>query len=92
MEFFGFTGVASVAIIVEVIALAYKNLTSADNKWLPVLCMVCGALLGVAAWFIYPEVYPASDLFTALAVGIASGAVAVAGNEAIKQFNDKGVK
>ena len=92
MEFFGFTGVASVAIIVEVIALAYKNLTSADNKWLPVLCMVCGALLGVAAWFIYPEVYPASDLFTALAVGIASGAVAVAGNEAIKQFTDKGVK
>lgn len=92
MEFFGFTGVASVAIIVEVIALAYKNLTSADNKWLPVLCMVCGALLGVAAWFIYPEVYPASDLFTALAVGIASGAVAVAGNEAIKQFTDKGVE
>lgn len=92
MDFFGFTGIASVAIIVEVIALAYKNLTSADNKWLPVLCMVCGALLGVAAWFIYPEVYPASDLFTALAVGIASGAVAVAGNEAIKQFNDKGVK
>ena len=92
MDFFGFTGIASVAIIVEVIALAYKNLTSADNKWLPVLCMVCGALLGVAAWFIYPEVYPASDLFTALAVGIASGAVAVAGNEAIKQFTDKGVE
>ena len=92
MEFLGFTGIASVAIIVEVIALIYKNLTSADNKWLPVICMVAGAALGVAAWQIYPDVYPATDMFTALAVGIASGAVAVAGNEAISQLTDKGAE
>ena len=89
MEFLGFTGIASVAVIVEVIALIYKNLTSADNKWIPVLCLVTGAILGVVAWMVYPSIYPASDVFTAIAVGVASGAVAVAGNETIAQIKKK---
>ena len=88
MDFFGFTSIASVAVIVEVIALVYKNLTSADNKWLPVICFVSGAVLGVVAWRLYPDVYIATDLFTAIAVGIASGAVPVAGNEAIAQITN----
>ena len=86
MDFMGFGAVASVAVIVEVIALVYKNLTSADNKWLPVVCLVSGAVLGLVAWWAYPAVYPAADVFTAVAIGIASGAVPVAGNEAISQL------
>lgn len=89
MDMFGFASIASVAVIVEVIALIYKNLTSADNKWLPVICFVSGAILGVLAWMLYPDVYIASDIFTAIAIGIASGAVPVAGNEAITQLITK---
>lgn len=81
-----FTNVASMAaivVIVELIAYVYKTKTSADNKWIPVVCMVAGAILGVIAWIVYPAIYPATDAFTALAMGIGSGATAVAGYEGI---------
>ena len=38
---------ASITAIVELIAYAYKTKTSADNKWIPVICMVLASLLGL---------------------------------------------
>jgi len=87
-----FTNVASMAsitAIVELIAYAYKTKTSADNKWIPVICMVAGALLGIAAWVVYPAIYPATDAFTACAMGIGSGATAVALYEGLFKTSKK---
>lgn len=81
-----FTNVASmvaIVAIVEFIAYVYKTKTSADNKWIPVVCMASGAILGVIAWIVYPAIYPATDAFTALAMGLGSGATAVAAYEGI---------
>lgn len=84
MEAFTNVGsMAAIVVIVELIAYVYKTKTSADNKWIPVVCMVAGAILGVIAWIVYPAIYPATDAFTALAMGIGSGATAVAGYEGI---------
>ena len=76
---------ASITAIVELIAYAYKTKTSADNKWIPVICMVAGAVLSIAAWV----VYPATDAFTACAMGIGSGATAVALYDGIFKSSNK---
>lgn len=76
--FMNVASMASITAIVELVAYAYKTKTSADNKWIPVICMVAGALLGISAWVFYPAIYPATDAFTACAMGIGSGATAVA--------------
>lgn len=85
--FTNITSMAAIVAICELIDYIYKTKTSADNKWIPVLSMVAGAVLGVVAWVVYPAVYPATDAFTAIAIGIGSGATAVAGYEAF--FNKK---
>ena len=64
---------ASITAIVELIAYAYKTKTSADNKWIPVICMVAGAILSIAA----------------CAMGIGSGATAVALYEGIFKSSNK---
>lgn len=87
-----FTNVASMAsitAIVELIAYTYKTKTSADNKWIPVICMVAGAVLGIVAWICYPAIYPATDGFTACAMGIGSGATAVALYEGLFKTSKK---
>lgn len=92
MDFFDFVPIPAIAVIVEFIALVYKTKTSADNKWLPIICLGAGAILGVVAWVVYPAIYPADDAFTAIAIGLASGAIPIAGYEAISavKTNNKG--
>lgn len=83
MDFFDFAPIPAIAVIVEFIALVFKTKTSVDNKWLPIVCLVSGAMLGFVAWIVYPAIYPAADAFAAIAIGLASGAVPIAGYEAI---------
>jgi hypothetical protein len=85
--FTNLTSMAAIIAICELIDLVYKTKTSADNKWIPIISMVSGAVLAVLAWFFYPSIYSAADIFTAIAMGIGSGATAVAGYEAF--FNKK---
>lgn len=62
--------------------------TSLDNKWIPVICGVLGAVLGIVGMFAMPD-YPANDYITAVAVGIVSGLAATGGNQVYKQLNGK---
>lgn len=80
----GFAIVPALTLICYVLAQGLKA-TSIDNKWLPVVCMVAGGILGVAAWYVQPG-YPAEDIITAFAVGIASGAAATGVNQVYKQL------
>ena len=81
---FGFVPVAAIAVLCYLAALLIKA-TSLPNKWLPVLCGALGGLLGVVALYIVPD-YPASDLLTAIAVGIVSGLAATGANQIYKQL------
>ncbi|WP_341458116.1 phage holin family protein [Pygmaiobacter massiliensis] len=45
---------------------------------------LCGALLGVVGMRVIPD-YPATDIITAIAVGIVSGLAATGINQIIKQ-------
>lgn len=80
----GIGGVAVITVICFLVGQIAKA-SNLDNKWIPIICGLSGALLGLLAMFIMPE-YPASDYLTAAAVGIVSGLAATGINQVYKQL------
>lgn len=80
----GIAGVAAITVICLLVAQAIKA-TSLDNKWLPVLCGALGGILGVVGMFAMPD-FPATDVISAVAVGIVSGLAATGANQVYKQL------
>ena len=80
----GITGVAAITVICLLIGQGVKA-SGLDNKFIPIICGVCGAVLGVAGMFIMPA-FPATDYITAAAVGIVGGLAATGANQVIKQL------
>lgn len=87
MDFGTIGSVVGITVICYLAAMAVKA-TSLDNKWIPVICGVLGAVLGIVGMFAMPD-YPANDYITAVAVGIVSGLAATGGNQVYKQLNGK---
>ena len=87
MEIMGITSISSITVICYLAAELCKAL-GLEGKWLPAVCGILGAVLGVGAMYLMPE-FPAKDLITALAVGIASGLAATGANQLFKQLSDK---
>lgn len=84
MEIVGIASVAAITVIAYLIGEIVKA-TGLDNKWIPVICGVCGGALGVVGMMIMPE-FPAADYITAVAVGIVSGLAATGANQIVKQL------
>ena len=82
----GITGVAAITVICLLIGQGVKA-SGLANKFIPIICGVCGAVLGVAGMFIMPD-FPATDYITAAAVGIVSGLAATGLNQVVKQLGD----
>ena len=80
----GITGVAAITVICLLIGQGVKA-SGVDNKWIPLTCGLCGAVLGIAGMFIMPD-FPASDYITSAAVGIVSSLAATGINQAVKQL------
>ena len=87
MEIMGIASISSITVICYLAAELCKAL-GLEGKWLPAICGILGALLGVAAMFVMPD-FPAGDIITALAVGIVSGLAATGANELLKQLSAK---
>lgn len=83
-------GIASVAAITVICYLAGQvvKATGIDNKWIPVICGVLGAILGPVALFTDVPDFPATDALTAVAVGIVSGLAATGINQVGKQLSN----
>ena len=81
---FGIASVAGITVICYLAAMAVKA-TEVDNKWLPVICGVIGAILGVVGMYYMPG-YPATDIITAIAIGIVSGLAATVADQVYKQL------
>lgn len=82
----GITSVAAITVICYLAAMAIKQ-TPLANKWLPTICGGLGAALGLFGPTIMPG-YPASDPYTAVAVGIVSGLAATGVNQLVKQLKN----
>lgn len=85
---FGIASVAAITVICYLAGQATKN-TSIDNKWIPVICGGLGAVIGIVAFFIGMPDFPATDVITAIAVGIVSGLAATGVNQITKHLSNQ---
>ena len=81
MEALGIASVAAITVIAFLVGQLVKA-TKLDNKWIPIICGVVGGALGVLGMSIMPD-FPATDIITAVAVGIVSGLAATGINELV---------
>lgn len=88
MDILGIAAIPVITVICYGVAEVIKA-TALDNKWLPVICYVLGAVLGIVALYIAPELIPAKDILTAIAIGIVSGGFATSVHQSIKQLSEK---
>lgn len=79
--------------IVSIIAICYMfseifkcvDKESKHSKMIPAFSMLCGAILGILSFFFAPDVINATNVFTACAVGIASGFAATGVNQTVRK-------
>lgn len=84
MEFAGIAGVAAITVCCYLIGEAVKLLPGL-SRWIPVICGVCGGVLGAVGMLTMAD-FPAGDYITAAAVGIVSGLAATGADQIKKQL------
>ena len=85
MELLGITSTASITIICYLIGAALKAWDAFDDRKIPVIMGIAGAVLGAVSFFAIPAMIIADDILTAIAVGIVSGFAATGINQVFKQ-------
>ena len=88
MENFGMATVVVITVIAYLAGEIVKLIPVVPNHIIPVICGIVGGVLGIAAMYIMPE-FPAGDVLTAAAVGIASGLAATGCNQVCKQMTSR---
>ena len=86
MEFPGMAGVAGITVICYLCGLGVK-LSPWDNKFIPLLCGLCGGALGALGLGLMPD-FPAANVIDAVAVGIASGLAATGADQLLRQLSE----
>lgn len=87
MEIMGIGSVAAITIICYLVGMTIRQ-TPLDNKWIPSIVGGLGMILGVVGWKVIPD-YPASDILTALAVGVVSGLASTGIDQLYHQLNPR---
>lgn len=82
MDFTGVASVIGITVVCYLVGMIAKA-SSVDNKWIPVIVGVFGAILGVAGMYVIAD-FPATDVINALAVGIVSGLASTGVNQVTK--------
>lgn len=85
---FGITSVVAITVITYLIGMGCKAWEKLDNKFIPVICGLVGAVLGVVGLHTMAD-FPAKDILSALAVGIVSGLASTGANQLGKQLSGK---
>lgn len=85
---FGITSVVAITVITYLIGMGCKAWEKLDNKFIPVICGLVGAVLGVVGLHTVAD-FPAKDVLNAVAVGIVSGLASTGANQIGKQLSGK---
>lgn len=84
MELLPVSGIAAITALCFLLGEGVK-VSPLNDKYIPTLCGVFGALLGAAGLWLMPD-FPAGDPITAAALGAVSGLAATGVNEAVRQL------
>ena len=84
---FGIATVLAITVLTYIVGAIVKA-TKLDNKWIPIICGIFGAVVGVIAFYLGMPDFPANDPITAAAVGAASGFAATGVNQITKQLSN----
>lgn len=82
---FGIFAVPTVVVICYLLGMAVK-VSKIDDKFIPVLCGIFGAILGIVAYICKMSGFPTDDLYASVATGIVSGLASTGVNQIYKQF------
>ena len=85
---FGITSVVAITVITYLIGMGCKAWEKLDNKFIPIICGLVGAVLGVVGLHTMAD-FPAKDILSAVAVGIVSGLASTGANQLGKQLSGK---
>lgn len=86
MEILGIASVAAITIICYLIGAGLKAWDKFDDRKIPVIMGVAGAILGVVAFFVAPSLVATDNIIVAIAIGIVSGFAATGINQIFKQM------
>ena len=84
MDFSSYVTVLPIIVICYAIGLICKTLEKIPDKWIPVIVSVCGGLIAIPGMTVMPD-FPATDIITAVSVGIMSGLASTGVNQVYKQ-------
>ena len=88
MEIMGIVSFAAIVVICYGVGEIVK-VTPLDNKFIPAILFLVGGILGAVAYLINIPTFPASDILTAIAVGVVSALASTGVNQLIKQLITK---
>ena len=77
--------VVAITVICYLIGMIVK-ISPLDDKWIPCIVGLLGAVLGVVGMYVMPE-FPAHDIMNAIAIGIVSGLAATGAHQLGKQLS-----
>ena len=84
-----FVAFPAIVVICYLVGIGMKTVgNEASNKFIPLVCGIVGAILGVVMFLTIPNFIPAENWAVAIAVGIVSGLSATGVNQAIKQLKE----
>ena len=76
--------VLAIVVICYLVGLAAKQKKSIPDERIPVIVGIAGGLIAIPGMYIIPD-FPATDVITAVAVGIVSGLASTGVNQVYKQ-------
>ena len=85
MDILGITSVASITVICYLIGAGLKAWDKFDDRKIPIIMGISGAILGALAYFIAPGLVVADNIIVAIAIGVVSGFAATGVNQIVKQ-------
>lgn len=74
----------AIVVICYLVGLGAKTVDGIKDNYIPVIVGVVGGILGAVGMYVIPD-FPATDIMTAIAVGIVSGLASTGVNQIYKQ-------
>lgn len=87
MDLSNYVTVLPIVVICYLVGIGCKAWSKTPDKLVPVTVGVIGGIIAIPAMYIMPD-FPATDIITAISIGIMSGLTSTGVNQIYKQIKD----